>query len=165
MAELAADLYDRFRAQGSDIQGHLPFLVDLVESNGYTTVIELGVRSGVSSAAWLYGLSKTGGHLWSVDIDPRPYDCDGWTFIQGDDLDPSVYTQLPDEADIVFVDTSHTFDQTCAEIDLYLSRAKHWMLFHDTDAGPDFGVRPALDHKLPGWENRPGSNGLGMWRL
>ena len=155
--------YNHFFNGWSDINGHLPYFVELIESNGFTTVIELGVRSGVSSSAFLYGLSKTGGHLWSVDIDPQPYTADDWTFIQGDDLEVS--DLLPTEADIVFVDTSHTFEQTCAEIDLYLPRAKHYMLFHDTDAGPEYGVRPALDLKLPGWENRPESNGLGVWRV
>lgn len=157
--QMNQERYEKTFAINSDIKDHLPFFVELCVTHNIQTVIELGVRGGVSTAAWLWGLEQTGGHLYSVDIDPAPYEADNWTFIQGDDL--LIADQLPAEADIIFVDTSHTYEQTKAEIDLYLPRVKKFMLFHDTDV-PEFGVRPALDEKTPGWVERPGSNGLGI---
>ncbi len=160
--------FNNFASMHSDIQGHLGFFVDLIVQNDCKTVIECGVRTGVSTAAWLRGLELTGGHLWSVDVDPAPFEADDWTFIQGDDISPEVVAQLPTEPDIVFIDTSHTFEQTCAEIDLFRDRVRPggWMVFHDTDAGPDYGVRPALDDRFgpDGWVNHPGSSGLGVWQ-
>jgi predicted O-methyltransferase YrrM len=151
--------YDETRTRSSDIQDHLPYFVDLCITHNIQTVIELGVRGGISTAAWLWGLEQTGGHLYSVDIDPAPYEADNWTFIQGDDL--IIADQLPDEADVIFVDTSHTYEQTKAEIELYLPRTRKFMLFHDTDVA-EFGVRRALDELCLGWTERPGSNGLGV---
>ena len=151
--------YNETLNRGSDIQDHLPYFVHLCVTHNIQTVIELGVRGGVSTAAWLWGLEQTGGHLYSVDIDPAPYEADNWTFIQGDDL--LIADQLPAEADIIFVDTSHTYEQTKAEIDLYLPRVKKFMLFHDTEVA-EFGVRAALDEKVPGWQEHTGSNGLGI---
>src|SRR5688500_20262545 len=63
------------------------------------TIIEWGVRGGVSTWAFLDGLPADG-VLVSVDIvdcvvprrvseDPR------WTFLVGDDLDPTIRAQLP----------------------------------------------------------------------
>ena len=153
------DRYEQTAANNSDIKDHLPYFVELCTIHNIQTVIELGVRGGVSTAAWLWGLEQTGGHLYSVDIDPAPYQADNWTFIQGDDL--LIADQLPDKADIIFVDTSHTYEQTKAEIELYLPRTQKFMLFHDT-AVAEFGVRAALDELCPGWTERPTSNGLGI---
>lgn len=164
------DRYRAFTQVTTDMVDFLAYFVDLVVTNDYRTVIELGVRGGVSAAAWLYGLEQTGGHLWAVDVDPCPYLADHMTFIRGNDCAPAVLAQLPDHADIVFVDTDHTFDQTCSEIDFYLPRVNPggYMLFHDVDVPhPNYQVRAALDEKFgpEQWENRKGGPGLGIWRV
>lgn len=132
------DVYEQVCNTPSDINEHLPTLVKLVEELDAHTVIELGVRSGVSTIAWLYALTKDDreGKLWSVDIDAPPrIQHPSWTFTRGDDLDPFVLKQLPDEADIVFVDTVHTYQQTIDEIEAYASRVKPGgcMVFHDSN--------------------------------
>lgn len=127
----------------SDIFEHCPVFVDLVRQLEAQTVIELGTRGGVSTIAWLYGLTETDGHLWSVDIDPAPeFEHDRWTFIQGDDLSRSVLDQLPDNADIVFIDTSHTYEDTLAELNVYLwkVRAGGKIVLHDTELRRPFGI-------------------------
>lgn len=119
----------------SDINEHLPTFVDLCVSLNAKTVIELGTRGGVSTIAWLYGLELTDGHLWSVDVDPKPaLDHERWTFIQGSDLDPSTLERLPKQADIVFVDTSHDYQQTKAELNVYKWRVRPGgrIVLHDT---------------------------------
>lgn len=127
-----ASEYARVCATPSDIQDHLPRFVEMVEQLDATHVIELGTRSGVSTIAWLHALDGKG-RLTSVDIDPPPPigEHPHWTFIQGDDLD--VVHQL-DPADIVFIDTSHLYDQTVKELDAYLPLVKPGGLIvcHDT---------------------------------
>lgn len=155
--------YERRCREESDIAGHLPFLYESVCRFPGARVLELGVRSGNSTAALLAGVERVDGHLWSVDA-ARPrvprhwHRLPFWDFIRGDDLAVS----LPDEFDIVFIDTSHTYEQTRAEIERYAHRVSSGgvILLHDTDL-PGSGVRQALD-EFCDWENRPGHYGMGV---
>jgi cephalosporin hydroxylase len=175
------DEYDRLCATPSDIYLHLPRFVDLVTETGAQHVIELGTRTGVSTIAWLYGLEQTGGRLTSIDIDEKPAIADhpSWTFIQGDDLDPDIVMGL-DPADIVFIDTSHLYEQTIAELRMYrwLVKPGGFLVLHDTElpvpetapAGhPLFPVRKALTEFCAdeGYEfvNIPECWGLGIVRM
>ena len=128
--------YERLCVTPSDIYLHLPRLVELVTRTNAQHVIELGTRTGVSTIAWLYGLEQTGGRLTSIDIDAKPAidDHPAWTFIQGDDLDPAIVSKL-DRADIVFIDTSHLYEQTVHELNLYrwLVKPGGLMVLHDTE--------------------------------
>lgn len=129
-------VYEEVCERPSDINEHLPTLVDLCEKLAADNVIELGVRSGVSTIAWLVGVSRSEGKLWSVDIDKPPaIQHPLWTFTRGNDLDPFVVKQLPDNADIVFVDTLHTYDQTIKEIETYAPKVRSGgcMVFHDSN--------------------------------
>jgi cephalosporin hydroxylase len=159
--------------QWSDIVGHLQFLHETVIERDAQVVVELGIRSGNSTAALLAAVEPTGGHLWSVDIDTPvlPFDSEAWTVIVGDDL--AVADQLPETIDVLFIDTSHTFVQTLAELRLYGPRASV-ILLHDTELehpdgappAPAFPVACAIDTWCAEtgctWENRPGSYGLGV---
>lgn len=141
-------LYEHLLGQPSDIQEHLATLHDLAVKLDAKNVIELGVRSGVSSIAWLAALQQTGGHLWCVDIEAAPSTITAHprcTFVRGDDLAPAVMAQLPAQADIVFIDTDHRYELTRAEIAAYSGRVRPGgaMVFHDT------GVE-TFDHHEPG---------------
>lgn len=110
------------------------------------TIIEWGVRGGVSTWAFLEGLPQDG-HLWSVDIldcvVPRPVSSDPrWTFVIGDDLDPAVQAQLPTKVDLVFIDTSHTYGQTYFELIHAASLLPVRIVMHDYVMDP---VRRAAD--------------------
>jgi len=159
----------------SDINEHLPFFVDLCQELAATKVIELGTRGGCSTVAWLYGLHCQG-HLWSVDIDPAPpFDLDGWTFVQGDDLRLETVQQLPNDADIVFIDTSHAYQHTLSELNIYRWRVRPGgrMVLHDTEVcqplgigrQPPFPVKRAIERFCADegleWVNFPFNNGLG----
>ncbi len=165
--------YALARTEPSDIVDHVPTLAGLVHKLDAQHVIELGVRSGVSTIAFLWALSATGGRLTSVDVNPAPhFDAPNWTFIQGDDL--AVAVQL-DRADIVFIDTSHYYLHTLAELERYvlLVNPGGRIVLHDTElerpAGappddPPFPVRRAVaefctKHDLT-WTNNPACNGL-----
>ncbi len=171
MNYLARD-YALLLAAESDIRDHLPYFVEL--AGDATTVIELGVRTGVSTRAWLYGLEGHG-HLWSVDINPfaMPYTVEHFTFVQGDDL--FVADQLPDDVDVVFIDTSHHYVRTLRELDVYVPKVRPGglVVLHDTELeypedaprlDPAFPVKTAIadfctmhDFK---WTNRTNCYGL-----
>lgn len=178
-----ADEFARRCGENSDIHQHLPRLH--AEASGAKQVIELGVRSANSTAAFLAAVHRDGGHVWSVDIAPPHVPLDWWelgcwTFIHGDDLSPDVRSQLPAQADVVFVDTSHTYAQTIAELEVYsqMVRPGGVMLLHDTelerpeaatDLDPPFPVRTAIedfcsDNGLAA-EFVTGCYGLGVIRL
>lgn len=170
--------YDRLCVTPSDIYEHLPRMVALVHATNAQHVIELGTRTGVSTIAWLYGLEATGGRLTSVDLDGKPPigDHDHWTFIQGDDLDPAISSAL-DPADIVFIDTSHLYEHTVAELNIYrwLVKPGGLIVMHDTALpvpeghplnAPRFPVRRAVEQFVAEtgyrWRNYPECNGLGV---
>lgn len=176
-----SDAYARNRSTPSDINEHLPTMVALVRDMNATKVVELGTRSGVSTTAWLYALEQTGGRLWSVDIDDKPAigEHDHWTFIQGDDCTADVFTQLPDDVDICFIDTSHAYKHTAQELALYrwLVRDGGVIVLHDTelaqpgDVGPQppYPVKRAVEEFCAAegltWRNCPNNNGLGVIQL
>lgn len=169
--------YERLCQVPSDIVEHLPTLVRLVHELRAEHVIELGTRTGVSTTAFLYALEATGGRLTSIDLDPAPNitESDHWVFIQGDDLDPTVVTEL-DQADLVFVDTSHHYRQTLAELNVYqhLIRRPGLIVCHDTElerpigapTHPRFPVKTAVAEFVAAegfkWTNRPNCWGLGI---
>ena len=119
-----------------------------------TLIVEFGVRGGVSTWALLDGLYE-GGHLFSVDIvdcvvPPRVSEDPQWTFIVGSDMDERVQAQLPEKADLVFIDTDHEYDHTVREIEYALTFNPRRIIFHDYVMEP---VRQAVDEFLveSGW--------------
>lgn len=173
---MLADDYARLCVTPSDIVDHLPRFVAMVQELDATHVIELGTRTGVSTIAWLYALEGRG-RLTSVDIDAKPPigDHDHWTFVQGDDLSMKVLERMK-PADVVFIDTSHFFSHTIAELETYLPLVKPGgrIVLHDTllrrpegsPPRPLFPVRTAIQeftakHDLT-WHEYPDSWGLGV---
>lgn len=172
--------YERLCATPSDIVGHLPRFVDLVTLLNAQHVIELGSRSGVSTVAWLYALAGTGGRLTSVDLSEAPQigEHEHWRHIQGDDLDPDVIDQL-DMADIVFIDTSHLYEHTVQELNIYrhLVRPGGVLVLHDTmlpqpegaPPRPLYPVRKAVEEFVAEqgyeWTNYPDSWGLAVIKV
>ena len=172
----------------SDIQEYLPFLHEQARSRQGCRVLELGSRKGNSTLAFLAGAKESGGHVWSCDIDPVEFDPAGmlpwrthplWTFTCGDDMDPAVQAKLPAEVDVFFLDTSHEYEHTLAELRVYMPRVAPGgiALFHDTKvlAWPGYEppkgippVRQALDEYCEeaglSWEELPGEYGLGIIR-
>lgn len=172
----------------SDIQEYLPFLYQTARSYDQVRVLELGSRKGNSTLAFLAAAEETGGHVWSGDIDNVVLDPEGmlpwfpnerWTFTCGNDMDPAVQARLPAEVDVFFLDTSHEYEHTLAELRAYMPRvaAGGVALFHDTNVmgwpgyqwdGDMTPVAAALDEYCAeaglSWENLPGTYGLGIIR-
>ena len=175
-------------ARPSDIREYLPFLYEQARSRSGCRVLELGARRGNSTLAFLAGTAESDGHVWSCDIDDVRRLPDGigpfgrsprWTFVHGNDMDPAVQAQLPDQVDVWFLDTSHEYRHTLDELRAYMPRVAPGgiALFHDTHLmgwpGYDWGldvspVWAALDEYCAEtghrWENMPGKYGLGIIR-
>lgn len=118
-----------------DMAPHVDTLVGLARTA--PVIVELGVRGGVSTWAFLDGLPEDG-RLVSVDIDgrvpdlvpPRVKDDTRWTLIIGDDRDKHIQQQLP-PADLAFIDTSHEYHHTVAELSLVARLEAHRIVLHD----------------------------------
>jgi predicted O-methyltransferase YrrM len=173
--------YQRRAATQSDLGHNLHVLFGAAAKYPACKIVEIGVNSGQSTTAFLAAAELVGGHVWSVDIDPdcrfaAEYAREGsrgpWTFILGDSAQQATVDQTPDDADLLFIDSSHTYAQTRAELENYLPRIRPGgtVLMHDTDL-PTQGeeVRAALDEILPGfgltWRECGGENGLGLIQI
>lgn len=118
-----------------DMAPHIETLTRLAREA--QTIVEFGTRGAVSTWAFLDGLPANG-RMWSVDIDdctvPSRVSSDPrWTFIVGDDTDAAVHQQLPKQADLVFIDTSHTYQHTVFELGFAWSLGPKRILCHDAD--------------------------------
>lgn len=146
-------LYRHMCHTASDINEHLEFMHDLCVSENAQQVVELGVRTGVSTVAFLHAMDITGGHVWSCDIQPPQVPAEvsqhpRWTCAVGDDL--WLAGEAP-ECDVLFIDTSHAYQHTLDELNAYSAKARKVILLHDTQlehpdgvTGPPFPVRTAV---------------------
>ena len=175
-------------ARWSDIQEYMPYLYEQAASRPGCRVLELGARTGNSTLAFLAGAAVSGGRVHSCDIEDVTRYRDGigpftrsprWAFTHGDDMDPAVQARLPAEVDVLFIDTSHEYEHTLAELRAYMPRVAPGgiALFHDTNlpGWPGYHwdrdippVQVALDEWCGetgrSWENMPGEYGLGIIR-
>ncbi len=177
MAIATIDAYRQACEKPSDVRDHLPRFVDMCLELEAKKIIELGTRSGVSTIGWLYGCELTDGHVWSVDVDQAPeFEHERWTFLRGNDLSREIVRALPVDVDVVFIDTSHDYQQTLAELNTYRwkVRAGGKIVLHDTElahpigvrAEPLYPVKTAIEEfchdNLLTWMNHPECYGLGV---
>lgn len=110
------------------------------------TIVEFGLRGGVSTWALLKGLTNDG-RLIGVDIDPNPplppavLRDERFTFVVGD----SLTADLPDHTDLVMIDSSHEFTQTVLELVRAAGMKPDRILLHDYLYPETPGVRLAVD--------------------
>jgi SAM-dependent methyltransferase len=171
--------YERRRRTWSDIVDHLPRLYSEVSRRPGARVLELGVRTGNSTAALLAGAEAVAGHVWSVDrelpsVPDWWWSSPRWTYVFGDDVE--LARHLPNDVDVVVLDTSHEYEATRQELAVYLPKVRPGgvVLCHDTEVdqpdgilgGPPFPVRRAIDEVVAARNFRceyvPGCFGLGV---
>lgn len=165
--------YERIAAAGTDMSAHMQRLRDEVVRTNAQQVIELGVRSGVSTVALLTGLDETGGSLWSCDVgnirvDDYVRKHPRWTFVPGDDCSDEVVAQAPPSCDVLFIDTSHTRPHTKRELDLYAPKVKPGgvIICHDTcDGGVIVPLWRFYRKHGRAFDDVPHSYGLGVVQL
>ena len=118
----------------SDINEHLDTLQNL--SSSCDSVIELGVRCGMSTYALIAGKPR---RMKSFDINPigsveqvvSEYAKDediSWNFFNENCLT----TNNIDNCDLLFIDTFHSFKQISCELLLHGNKARKYLVFHDT---------------------------------
>ncbi|MBL8030463.1 MAG: class I SAM-dependent methyltransferase [Candidatus Doudnabacteria bacterium] len=128
----------------TDICDHLPTLFAQVLASRPKLIVELGVRGGESTFVFERAAQITNSSLLSVDMN----DCrdvsnwSRWNFVQSDDI--KFAKEFPEYAagkgweaqiDLLFIDTSHEYNHTVAEINAwfpYLS-SNATVIFHDTN--------------------------------
>lgn len=173
MAKFIEKLEEQYKSRSnmeSDIKGHLPRLFTEVNKRENPVVLELGVRTGNSTSAFLYGVHNAEGELWSVDIadarvPPEWGRSKRWTFLKGDSVSETILSKIPSEFDVVFIDTSHTFEQTTKELNIYVPKVKEGGVVLMHDILWESVKKPAMtycnEHGLK-LEIQPGYHGLGI---
>jgi predicted O-methyltransferase YrrM len=120
------------------------------------TIIELGCFTGWSTAHLAQAARTHGGSVWAVDPSAdylaaaqsnlRRHGLeDRVEWLEGFSLEPTVMRNLPRNADLIFLDTSHSHPETRDEVLAYtphLSPAG-CLVLHDAISAP--GVRRSLD--------------------
>lgn len=144
------DIYRARCEQASDINMHLPRLRALA-SKPAVRVLELGVRSGNSTAAFLAAADEWGGRVTSVDVvSPKVpaefWNCGLWRFEKCDDLE-FVYDE---PVDVLFIDTSHHYDHTLSELHRFhdIVALDGCIVLHDTELRTPEDVPPS-DPEFP----------------
>lgn len=168
-----AKIQDRARRH-TDIADHLPTIFIEARIAEPSLIVELGVRGGESTFALEQVARLHDAKLVGVDLDPcgNASAFEQWHFVQDDDVRfgrrfPKWCQNhgLPSTIDVLFVDTSHHYDHTVREIDVWFPHLSESAvaLFHDTNLTPwyrrrdgsigrawdnDRGVIGALEHHL-----------------
>lgn len=130
----------------TDISHHLPALFREAVAADAKLIVELGTRGGDSTYVFERAARRTGATVVSVDLD----DCSGvsafdrWIFVQDDDQ--AFARRFPEwcaahglrpEVDILFVDTTHAYEQTRAELAAWMPylAPRGRALLHDSNMG------------------------------
>ena len=151
-------------------------------------IVELGTQVGHSTRALLKAAVENGGHLTSVELNPNTLSLVGesmrfggadtsfWTAVPGDDLE--VVKQWTIHMDLLFLDTSHTYENTLKELEAYSKFVvpRGIIVLHDTwidrTVPEQYPVRRAIEDWMKNneeWEfldiTTPGDGwGLGLLR-
>jgi len=149
---------------------HYPIiLASLIKNAQIKTVLELGLGAGESAEAMLKALPKNG-HMWSMDIAKckavsikLASEYNGkWDFLaEVDDIN----ARWKETVDMVYIDTSHTYEQTLKELEKFAPYASRFIVLHDTASNPP--VREAIvefltDDKKWAWAEWSHEFGLAM---
>lgn len=142
--------YERVRNTPSDINENLHILHELAKE--CKTVIEMGVRSGVSTRAFL----ATDVKLTSYDLfqEEPVLNLFGIAKHFGKDVEFIAANVLEieiEETDLLFIDTWHIYEQVKQELNLHASKVRKYIAFHDTqifgtigETGANLGLLPAI---------------------
>lgn len=144
------DQYRYYSTKGNnvsvDIVEHLPTIKRYASE--CSSIVEMGVRSMVSSWALLAGHPK---QMISIDIDhPSKYNNNlsiaeslcreegiNFKFIQASTMSIEI-----EETEMLFIDTIHTFEHLSKELKLHGNKAKKFIILHDTISCPE--IVPAI---------------------
>ena len=115
----------------SDIKKHVPVLHELAKE--CKSVVELGVRTGVSTRAFL--VSDVRLRSYDIESDLRVTELFLIANSIGRDMQYIIGDTLKIEiepADMMLVDTVHSYEQVSAELKLHGNKIQKYIAFHDT---------------------------------
>jgi hypothetical protein len=147
----------------SDINEHIPTLINYASECEHIT--EMGVRAITSTWAFLGAAPKKlisydieNPSKWGANIDKvygvaKQYDLD-YEFRKEDVLKIDI-----EETDLLFLDTWHAYCQLKAELDRHNSKAKKYIIMHDTTS---YESRDEPLTSENAWEGEP-PTGKGLW--
>jgi len=147
----------------SDINEHIPTLIEYGSECDHIT--EMGVRAITSTWAFLGAVPKK---LISYDIeDPskwganinQVYDVAQQYGLNYEFRKENVLKLEIEETDLLFLDTWHAYNQLKAELELHSSKAKKYIIMHDTTSY-EFKDEPLTSENA--WEGAP-PTGKGLW--
>jgi cephalosporin hydroxylase len=156
-----------------DIHEHLPVMKALADT--CHSVTEFGVRWGVSTRAWLASKASKF-RLYDIQEDSTVQNLVGLCKQHNIDVEYTIADVLTldiEPTDLLFIDTSHTYNQLSQELRRHHVRVKKYIVMHDTEHNgtiDEFGNKPALTGALlqflsehPEWQVRAhytNNNGL-----
>lgn len=129
---------------GGDIYQAIPYIIKIARKQKPKIIFDLGVRKGHTSITLSIIAYETNGHVWGVDI----LDCprasneidrlkltEKWTFVKSDSV-KFMKEWNKEKADLIMIDTSHTYEQTLKELEASKEVLKEdgIILLHDTIA-------------------------------
>ena len=127
----------RYKAgcEGGDMQAFLPWLREHAKGN----ILEIGVRDGASTSAFLLGIEEKGGHLYSFDIQEcgHLFKHPQWTFTCKDskliDMQEGFY-------DVALIDGDHSPQGYWLDLNLCYNSVKLGGLIVSHDIDPVVGM-------------------------
>jgi predicted O-methyltransferase YrrM len=123
-------------------------------------ILELGVRGGNATLAFLTAARQTGGFVESVDLSPTDFKCPeefkpSWKFYQSDSIE--FLGNIPEGLvyDLVFVDDWHSYEHVASELELLTPHVNKSsiVLLHDL----------MHTHSQPNYMDYDDSNYLQVW--
>jgi O-methyltransferase len=153
-----------------DIRSHLPGIYVFTLMFGPKSIVELGVRTGWSTRAFLAAARETGAKMLGIDKDPSSRHVYSTCmfgvqcyFIEGESTvsagifrDWASENDFPASVDVLFVHTTHIFEDTIQELSLWepLLSEKAAIILHDSNIEDQFVLKDGTSGK--GWNNQRG---------
>jgi hypothetical protein len=139
---------------GNDIKDEMPYLLGRAQAYTGLRVLEVGVRTGRSTSAFLAAAARSmgGGHVYSIDV-AKPdvpdewYGCGYWSFTRN--FSVNVVPELlgwPDSYHVLLLDGDHAWGTVLAELRKFVPYVapRGVVMCHDTRL-PGGEVAKALD--------------------
>ena len=156
-------MYIRSATTPSDINEHIPTLIQYGSECDHIT--EMGVRAITSTWAFLGSAPKKlisydieNPAKWGADIN-HVYDVAKHYGLDYEFRKENVLKLEIEETDLLFLDTWHAYDQLKAELELHSSKARKYIIMHDTTSY-EFRDEPLTSENA--WEGEP-PIGRGLW--
>jgi len=127
--------FNFFKWHKSDINEHIPVMHKYANECNHIT--EFGVRTGVSTWAWLASRAKV---IRCFDIENVINNLEHHIYSAKDTKKDFTFTCVNtiadkleiEPTDLLFIDTEHTYEQCSKELKMHAHNVRKYLIFHDT---------------------------------